>query len=81
MINSIKINEKRSLIILLYIPILYIAYHISAISFKIYTVSFIIGISCLLVLNLSKNITFKNIIFSFICGLTIFFLGFFLYKM
>ncbi|AZA78760.1 hypothetical protein EG347_15235 [Chryseobacterium sp. G0186] len=78
---SIKIKEKRNLIILFYIPVLYMAYYMSALSFKAYTFFFIIGMSCLLTFVISKNTFFKDIAFSFAFGLSIFFLGFILYKM
>ncbi|MET3528768.1 hypothetical protein DRF59_11270 [Chryseobacterium flavum] len=74
-------RDKRSLIILFYIPALSMVYHISAISFKVYTFFFIMGMLCLTVLNLSKNTTFKRLAFSFIGGLFLFLLGFLLYSM
>lgn len=81
LLENLRIREKRSLIILFYIPFLYMTYYISAISFQVYTSFFIVGILCLTVLNLSKNTTFKALAFSFICGLCLFLLGFILYKM
>ncbi|REC69041.1 hypothetical protein DRF59_03875 [Chryseobacterium flavum] len=81
MAASTQLKEKRSLIILFYIPVLYMAYHISALSFGAYTFFFIVGMSCLFTLIISKNTTFKDIVFSIICGLSIFFTGFLLYNM
>lgn len=78
---SINYKEKRNLTILFYIPVLYAAYYMDALSFRAYTFFFIVGMSCLITLTMSKSTIFKDIAFSFICGLSIFFLGFILYKM
>ncbi len=75
------IKEKRNLIILVYIPILYMAYNMSVLSFKAYTFFFIVGMSCVLAIHVSKNTKFKDILFSLICGISLFLVGFLLYEM
>lgn len=78
---SLKIKEKRSLVFLLYYPVLYLAYHISAISNGTFTILLILGIACSILLNYIKNTTIKDIIVSSILGLCLFFLGILLYNM
>jgi hypothetical protein len=51
---SINYKEKRNLTILFYIPVLYVAYYMDALSFRAYTFFFIVGMSCLLTLTMSK---------------------------
>ena len=78
---SLKIKEKRSLVLLAYYPILYLAFHISAISYSTSTIFLLLGIACSILLYYIKNTSIKDIILSLILGLCLFFLGMFLYKM